>query len=484
MVNENKQNSTLFNDILLSLLNNSWVYGGTIFTGIIIIYLSYMMDKNLQGKHLLLGFLSIIFFLMLLFYFLYNRQRNFEDKSSNNPPLNIFTDDEEKIKEKMGIPLYNFFSKVTKVLGSGATIILLGSLALWAFQYFSILQNLWSIILFGFLIISTLSIIYVFFKDEIDRIINNKTNELNFAEKIMKFFMEFIFLIPCLFVIFLDIIKYEIKSTIPIVWVLLIIEILIVLAFFIIPVIFSRLNIHDGQMLLRGPVYLNQLHRIGSYQSVQKNDLFKQKIENYKAELFKDTTDYSNNLDISINNKNGKTTIESASTTMIKDDEPRFNIKTDFTINNTNTQKFNYKYNYGISFFIYLNPQPINTSVAYVKDTTIFDYASKPKLVFNGIDQELKFICKDIHNLEKEIYSTKDFDLQKWIHIAVNYYSGTVDIFIDGQLRASETGLAPFMEYDKIFAGSNEGINGGIKDVLYFNEPLSQNKIQYLKITS
>ena len=463
------ETNNLFGEILLSFVNNSWVYGGIIFTGISSIYLSYAIDKKLHNKYVILGFLSIIFFLMLLFYFLYNRERNF--KEGEKAPLNIFTDDAEKIKNDMGIPLYNFFSKVVKVLGTGAVVILISSMVLWGFNNYAILQNLWSIILFGISAISLLAIIYSVFKDEIDKIINNKTEELNFVEKVAKFFVELVFLIPCLFVIFLDIIKYEIKSTVPIVWILLAIEMFIIIGFFLIPFILSRLNVHDGKVLLRGPVFLNQLHRIGTYQSVQKDQLFKKKIEDYKTALFKDTTDYTNNIDDISNNGE---TIEN----------PMFNIKADLTINNTDTQKFNFNYNYGVSFFIYLNPQPINTSVGYVKDTTIFDYANKPKVVFNGIDQELKFICEDLHNSEKTIYTTKDFDLQKWIHIAINYHSGLVDIFIDGVLRSTTTGIAPFMEYAKIFVGSNEGINGGIKDVLYFNKPLSQNKIQYLKITS
>ena len=468
----------LFNTILISLVNNSWVYGGIIFTTIITIYLSYLMDRKLQGKYTILGFLSIILFLMLLFYFLYRRQINYKDESGD-PPLNIFTDEGEKIKQKMGLPIYYFFSKVAKVLGTGAIIILLASLSLWAFERFTILQNMWNILLLGFLSITTLSIVYIFFKDQIDGIINNKTEELNFLQKILKFLTELVFLLPCLLTLFIDTIQFQVKSTVPIVWTLLLIEIGIVVAFFLIPFLFSRINAHDVRELLRGPVYLNRLHNLGSYQNVKKYDLFKQDIEHYKEALFKDATYYTNNLNIDISGA-GDAIIEEAGAAIGEKETPMFNIKTDFTINNTKGQKFNYTYNYGVSFFVYLNPQPINTSPAYVKDTVIFDYASKPKLVYNGIDRELKFIVENNHNLEQTIYTTREFDLQKWFHVVINYNSGTVDIFIDGELRSSESGLAPFMKYDKIYAGSNGGINGGIKNVLYFNEPLSQNKIRYL----
>ena len=66
------------------------------------------------------------------------------------------------------------------------------------------------------------------------------------------------------------------------------------------------------------------------------------------------------------------------------------------------------------------------------------------------------------------------------MNIVINYRSGVVDIFIDGTLRATESNLEPFMEYSKIYVGSKNGIAGGIKDITYFNEPLSIYKIQYI----
>ena len=66
------------------------------------------------------------------------------------------------------------------------------------------------------------------------------------------------------------------------------------------------------------------------------------------------------------------------------------------------------------------------------------------------------------------------------MNIVINYKSGTVDVFIDGVLRASESQLAPFMDYSKIYVGSKNGLAGGIKEVTYFSDPLSLNKIRFL----
>ena len=66
------------------------------------------------------------------------------------------------------------------------------------------------------------------------------------------------------------------------------------------------------------------------------------------------------------------------------------------------------------------------------------------------------------------------------MNIVINYKDGTVDVFIDGKLRATENNLTPYMDYKKIFVGSKNGLAGGIKEVTYFSEPLDLNKINFL----
>ena len=227
----------------------------------------------------------------------------------------------------------------------------------------------------------------------------------------------------------------------------------------------KNLNEHDGRVLLEGPVFIDRKRMIGTYQNVEKYDIFRKKIEEFNFALFKTRQDF-NTFDISNN-------------TFAEKPVP-FNVTVDLKVDNSTGQAFNFYYNYAVSFFLYLNPQPINTSRAYVVDTTIFDYASKPKIVFNGLEQRLKFICNDVHNLEQIVYETNDFKYQKWMHIVVNYRSGYVDIFIDGTLRATQNNIQPFMEFSKIYIGSDKGIAGGIKNVMYFNKPLPLDKIKYI----
>ena len=475
---------TLLKEILISLVNNKFVYGGIILFIMAVIYFAYtfnglannknsmqniptnttsktsFLDSVFSAKNNIIFVLFSYLFLVSLFYFLYYREQFFNDS------LNIFTNDSEKKKLNMGLPLYYFFRKVGLIVGSLLILIAIVSIVLWTTEHYVVFTILWNILIVVNFIIFCFGIVYILFFREINKIINYNTNNLNIVEKILKFFIEFIFIIPCLLNIFIDIIKYEIKITTPNIWIILFIEILLILLFFLIPYLLNNFNFHDGKMLLKGPVYLDNKLEIGTYQNVEKNKLFKEKLSDYKFSLMKDKT-VNSTYDFSKNK--------------FEDEKPpMFNVVAEFTKDNSYTSRFLFKYNYGISLFLYLNPQPINTGVAYVNDTPVFDYASKPKIVYNGIDQELKFICKDSNHLEKTIYKTNDIKFQKWMNIVINYNSGTVDIFIDGTLRATQKNLEPWMEYSKIYVGDNKGIAGGIKNVMYFDEPLSLYKIKYL----
>ena len=144
------------------------------------------------------------------------------------------------------------------------------------------------------------------------------------------------------------------------------------------------------------------------------------------------------------------------------------------------SKKDKFKYNYGLSFWLYINPQPPNTNASYTKYTSLFNYGNKPNILYNGKKNSLKVVCQNKKNDMETIYETNDIKYQKWIHFIVNYDSGTMDVFINNKLVSSRSGLAPYMTLDKITAGQHDGVHGGIKDVLYFNRIIPPNNIMLL----
>ena len=72
---------------------------------------------------------------------------------------------------------------------------------------------------------------------------------------------------------------------------------------------------------------------------------------------------------------------------------------------------------------------------------------------------------------------TKDFNYQKWNHILINYSGGTLDVFINDDLVASRMNITPIMYNNRVTAGSNNGIQGGIKDIVYYDKALTRNDV-------
>lgn len=132
----------------------------------------------------------------------------------------------------------------------------------------------------------------------------------------------------------------------------------------------------------------------------------------------------------------------------------------------------NFTYRYGLSFWIYINPQPPNTSPAYSEYSVLFDYGGKPTLLYKADENKLKIQMKMNKNDTKNIYLGSDLKLQKWNHFVINYDGGTLDILLNDTLLSSTSSIAPYMTLDTVSVGQNNGIHGGIRDVIYFRNPV------------
>lgn len=141
---------------------------------------------------------------------------------------------------------------------------------------------------------------------------------------------------------------------------------------------------------------------------------------------------------------------------------------------NTNvTDKKKFSYNYSVSFWFYINPQPPNTSAAYNKYTNILNYGNKPSIQFHSKKNQLRVQCVEKDASMTTIYETEALQYQKWNNMVVNYDAGNMDVFINGDLVGSRQNIAPFMTHEKIYSGEKKGIEGGICNVHYYEHVLS-----------
>lgn len=136
-------------------------------------------------------------------------------------------------------------------------------------------------------------------------------------------------------------------------------------------------------------------------------------------------------------------------------------------------------YNYALSFWLWIFPESPSTSNAYNKSTSILNLSDIIKIEFNNNQIEFWATTTDNKNREKlvNVYKMDNFKFQKWNNIIINYYGGTLDIFINRKLVSSTPSIVPLKDNLAATTGSTNGIYGGIKNAVYYKDTLTQEQI-------
>lgn len=299
-------------------------------------------------------------------------------------------------------------------------------------------SNIGTIILNLLIIIVMLAIIYKFFSGGRDfgsiPIIGQLLNL-----PIFRLIIYSIFYIPCLLIDAVQMIisaftgtgKFAGKSaeigTKYILW--LILGILLFVLYFVVPIIENKLIVQNGMVVLNEPIYL----------------------DTYKA-----LTDY-----ITLHDGDDK-----------------------------------YEYQYGLSFWFYIDARPPSTASSYQKYTSILSYGIKPSILYKAdtntliiVIEQKGLITSENNKIDKTevdengnriIYKQENILLQKWNNMIINYSGGTLDIFMNGKLVKSAINIVPYMSYDSLTVGEDDGIQGAICNVTYYKTPMSMSQIYYL----
>lgn len=165
---------------------------------------------------------------------------------------------------------------------------------------------------------------------------------------------------------------------------------------------------------------------------------------------------------------------------------------------NTSPNDDAFVYQYGISFWLFIDSLPPNTNESYIKYTSVLNYGNKPNILYNAQKNTLLITMvngketntigtTDASNNDLEddntsniIYKKHNYLMQKWNQFIINFNGGTLDIFMNGELVKSVDGIVPYMSLDSLEVGSINGIQGGICNLLYFKRPLTSANIYYL----
>lgn len=353
---------------------------------------------------------------------------------------------------------------------------------------------------------------------------SSSTKENSPVVKILSTIKNIIFFIPCLLVILVDEIHKDIRLTPSPIYILFFVLLVLITLIFVLPIIFNYFAKHNKSDVLagEGPFYLNEKKTLGKYQNLDKNITNNIAIPNFATDSNVETKPPENKMttllsffnENLLNNRfNEDGSRETTSTENISNEETvrneyyasKNNISDntqgyDFKLfpNDLNTKyniggkyydpskihrKFPYNYTYSLSFYIYINPQPTNTSIAYTKDTELFNYGFKPVIYYNGKSRKIIIKSRTISNKADQldtIYEMTNVKHQKWIFFVINYENNNIDIFIDGKLVGSKNNVTPYFVGDNVTIGEDDGIYGSIKEIFYFDKIKTPDSIQFL----
>lgn len=255
---------------------------------------------------------------------------------------------------------------------------------------------------------------------------------INNLSGISGFIAELIFFIPCMLIDLLEYIKYQFNITPNTVYILFIIEILLILLYIFLPKIISKSIKVKSTVLLQNPRYLSRERLL----STSKIGL--------------------------IENKNSLDQI-------------------------TNTM--NYRTNYSISFWTIINTHS-NANISTVNRNNIFKYGHidsnnnqnyKP-FVSYVIDKTGDNYIFQFSNTDDSVYKVS-LPTQKWHNFVFNYNNSREDLFINGKLEKTlefSNNLPVYSSADEIIVGNENGLDGAICNVQYFNVPLTNSDIANL----
>ena len=208
--------------------------------------------------------------------------------------------------------------------------------------------------------------------------------------------------------------------------IMLIIAICLFLLYFFTPSVFNLISTQGGTQLVNRPVYTNAQYTLGTYQDLNGTD--------------------------------------------------------------------NFDYQYAISCWIFLDAAGANMNANYNKYTSLLNFGNKPNVLYNGKKHSLMITMqqKNLQDVTKNkmtdfdsegnriIYINDNILLQKWNNLIINYNGGTMDIFLNGELVKSTIEAVPYYTYENLTIGENDGINGGICNVVYFRQALTSPNIFYI----
>ena len=136
-----------------------------------------------------------------------------------------------------------------------------------------------------------------------------------------------------------------------------------------------------------------------------------------------------------------------------------------------------YQYNYTVSFWVNFEAISPGFSQSANEFTAVLLYGDNVLVAYNSSLNTMRTIMKNKH--KKDIYDIHDIPLQKWNHVVLSYANGTLDLFMNGELQKSRVAV-PQSSSHEVIVGSEQGVQGELCTLMFYNKVLTMNQIQAL----
>ena len=322
----------------------------------------------------------------------------------------------------------------------------------------------------------------------------------------MTLIKDLVFYIPCLITDAIDFMKKDYQQTPSTTFILFVIIIVYCIIFFLVPLI----NTDGGILLVSEPKNLNSVTRLSTDEILLLNNLpptysltndfsyndisfaVPEKFKLYPRdkvtkdlEPFIGLVQYDTNYNFNKGNKEtpeneveeidiGKLYRNAIENTQNKSHTLYSMYQALMSLFNSETQSSPYIYNYGLSFWLYINTFHFKQTAPKMQE--IVTFGSKFSLIYDNIENVLVILLQ-----EEEVYRSKAILYQRWNHVVINSDDSKVDLFINNNLvgtynyeKASVVDL-----YDSLVIGSIDNSNfGNICNFRYYPNKLDLSKIK------
>ena len=138
------------------------------------------------------------------------------------------------------------------------------------------------------------------------------------------------------------------------------------------------------------------------------------------------------------------------------------------------TVQGDFKYNYAVSCWVWLMPQPPDESPTSSMFENILDYSGKPRVLYNAAINTLRISMQrppvdgedaGAHILMADI---PKIPLQRWHNIVLSYNNGTFDIFLNGSLYLSVPTVVPNNLSGEVVVGVTKGNRGKLCNLVFY----------------